>query len=278
MIIKTTPGKTYVVESDNGCTVKRLEASTAALTVEAGAQGYFVATAQEYEVSDDAARVVQVFNAAPMAASGGGGASISVDQTYSSTSTNAQSGVAVSKALGTLNCKAAGSYVKIGTEINGGNYYATCVGHKSTAADYGGTAFGYNSHAKAANSLAVGSGINAYSTNTVAIGFNATNKDSGTLVLSTNCPTTDATYQTLLYLVSAHSPLADKYENGEAFLGYVVRNNSGNIEACGTRKLSELLTNNTAFAPAAFGLDDEPTPGPFLPTGIMEPLDFSELT
>ena len=65
MIIKTTPGKTYVVESANDCTVTNPNTLAVALTVIAGAQGYFVATAQEYEVSDDAARVVQVFKLAP---------------------------------------------------------------------------------------------------------------------------------------------------------------------------------------------------------------------
>jgi hypothetical protein len=54
-----------------------------------------------------------------------------------------------------------------------------------------------------------------------------------------------------------------------------VRDKNGNITECGTRKLSELLTNNTAFAPATLDLDSDP-PTPFLPTGITEPWDEPE--
>lgn len=79
--------------------------------------------------------------------------------------------------------------------------------------------------------------------------------------------------QTLLYLMGAGSPLATTYENGEACLGYVVKDASGNVTACGTRKLSEILTNNTNFAPAALDLD-APAPTPFLPTGITEPIEI----
>ncbi len=279
MDISTVKGAPYVVTNTTGAEIEVQSAGGVTLCkVPATSQAAVYAVDEALVVPDGVVVTACRFNGAPVAGLGGGGASISVDQTYSSTSTNAQSGVAVARALDSLNCKAAGSYVKIGTEINGGNYYATCVGHKSTAADFGGTAVGYNTHAKAANSLAMGVGVTADKTNTAAIGLNAVNKDSGTLLLSTNYPTTSATYQTILYLVSAHTPLADTYENGEAFLGYVVRDTTGNIEACGTRKLSELLTNNTAFAPAAFGLDDEPTPGPFLPTGIMEPMEMEDLT
>lgn len=85
----------------------------------------------------------------------------------------------------------------------------------------------------------------------------------------------NTTGQTLLYLIAAGSPMANTYENGEACLGYVVKDSSGNILACGTRKLSELLTNNTAFAPAALDLD-APAPTPFLPTGITEPIVDTE--
>ena len=63
-IIKTTPGKTYVVEDTNGCDVINMATLAVALTVENGKQGYFVATAQEYEVGDTAT-VVQVFKLAP---------------------------------------------------------------------------------------------------------------------------------------------------------------------------------------------------------------------
>jgi hypothetical protein len=80
---------------------------------------------------------------------------------------------------------------------------------------------------------------------------------------------------TRLYLLKAKSPLAEQYEGGAAALGYIVRDRSGNVLECGTRKLSELLTNNTAFAPATLDLDSDP-PTPFLPTGITEPWEEPE--
>lgn len=101
------------------------------------------------------------------------------------------------------------------------------------------------------------------------IGNSITLKDPSTAVLAVF--TQQDVTQTLLYLIGAGSSLANTYENGEACLGYVVKDSSGNILACGTRKLSELLTNNTAFAPAA---DDEATP--FMPTGITDPIEFPE--
>ena len=71
-IIKTTPGKTYVVEDTNGCDVINTATLAVALTVEDGKQGYFVATAQEYEVGETAT-VVEVFKSAALAVLGGGG-------------------------------------------------------------------------------------------------------------------------------------------------------------------------------------------------------------
>jgi hypothetical protein len=109
-----------------------------------------------------------------------------------------------------------------------------------------------------------------------AIGSRANNKDQYTTVIGSFNNTDKLLTQ--LYLMCANSPLATTYEEGAACLGYVVKDSGGNIIECGTRKLSELLTNNTAFAPAAWGLDDEPTPGPFLPTGIMEPIEIDDLT
>lgn len=81
--------------------------------------------------------------------------------------------------------------------------------------------------------------------------------------------------QTLLYLMGANSPLATTYEDGAACMGYVVKDTSGNILECGTRKLSEIFTNNTAFAPASMDLD-APAPTPFMPTGITDPIEFPQ--
>lgn len=112
-----------------------------------------------------------------------------------------------------------------------------------------------------------------------AFGSHIKVRDQGCTVISAWKPSSSAwvtpSMQTLLYLIGADSPLATTYENGEACLGYVVKDSSGNILACGTRKLSELLTNNTAFAPAALDLD-APAPTPFLPTGITDPIEIKE--
>lgn len=281
MQVNVIPGKTYAVSSSSGCTVTcEHNGLSYTLCTASGGQAYFVPPVDTVTISDDTAIITETFNAAPMAASGGGGggtgASITVDQTYSATSTNAQSGVAVSRALNTLNCKAEGTYVKIGTESLNDYGYATNVGHKSSAKGVGATSLGYNSHAERSCSIAVGTNCLANAENSVAIGFNAAINDVGTLLLSSNCWVGTVNYITNLYLIAASSALANKYEGGEACLGYVVKA-AGSIVACGTRKLSELLTNNTAFAPAAFGLDDEPTPGPFLPTGILEPMEMDEI-
>ena len=108
------------------------------------------------------------------------------------------------------------------------------------------------------------------------LGYNATVKNSGVTCIAT-WDSKAFTVQTLLYIIAAGSELATQYEGGEACLGYVVKESSGNVLACGTRKLSELLTNNTAFefAPAALDLDADPVT-PFLPNGIMEPVEFPE--
>jgi hypothetical protein len=120
--------------------------------------------------------------------------------------------------------------------------------------------------------IVIGATSQTQAANATAIGHSLVVKDSATMALGVLNGTSS---QTVLYLIAAGSPLANSYEGGEACLGYVVKDSSGNISACGTRKLSELLTNNTAFAPAALDLD-APAPTPFLPTGIMEPIEFPE--
>lgn len=124
------------------------------------------------------------------------------------------------------------------------------------------------------NSMVIGAISNVNVSRGSVIGPSARLNDESVMLLSVlHGSGADTTSQTLLYLIAANSPLATTYENGEACLGYVVKDSSGNISACGTRKLSELLTNNTAFAPAALDLD-APAPTPFLPTGIMEPIEM----
>ena len=125
---------------------------------------------------------------------------------------------------------------------------------------------------------AVGSGCSA-TNHAAAYGVQVKSKDVGCSVIGAwngnETPWGAPTVQTLLYLIGANSPLATTYENGEACLGFVVKDTSGNVLSSGTRKLSELLTNNTAFSPASMDLDADP-PTPFLPTGAMEPIEFQK--
>ncbi len=167
--------------------------------------------------------------------------------------------------------------------------YATAVGHGAEATGRNTTSVGYCAMTKEDNSTAVGDHAKvSYAYNGIALGHYATvNADSSTAVgcdtyvydtgvtVISNYEGKEAQYQTLLYLVAANSPLANTYEGGAASLGYVVKDNSGNILECGTRKLSELLTNNTAFAPASMDLD-APAPTPFMPTGITDPIEIHE--
>lgn len=186
--------------------------------------------------------------------------------------------------------KGSGS-VALGTHVqaNSSDGYATALGSDSLAEGYSSVAIGLNSRAKAratvafpgcyvdaAYSSAFGNSIAVHSEDVTAVGFSHTVADSGVLTLSAGW-TDDKwkNYRTILYLISAGSDLANQYEDGAAALGYVVRDKNGNITECGTRKLSELLTNNTAFAPATLDLDSDP-PTPFLPTGITEPWEEPE--
>lgn len=203
------------------------------------------------------------------------GNEVTVDLTFSATSENAQSGKAVAQA--TANClKNDGSLggligisdwhycqTRMGYSSHSASAYCTAIG-ANTQAHYYSTALGYNAKA------AVGG--------TMALGANITVKDTGVAAIAVNNKANAAdadNLQTILYIISEGSDLATKYEDGEACLGYVVKDKNGNISACGTRKLSELLTNNTAFAPAMLDLD-APTPTPFMPTGITDPIEIPE--
>lgn len=258
------------MSSAAGCTVKT-GAGIVLCVASAGGQAYFVAPEHEVEATDPAAIVTpcEDFNGAPAAAQGGG-ASFTVDDTFTPTSTNAQSGKAVQEAIAPLQGKT--TYVSINWQ-----YGQTQLGYSAQAYGLNSTSVGCKSFAKQ-YSAALGYHARANLQTSVAIGALAITNDIGTGVIathSTSDPTSAENLQTNLYLVAAGSALATKYEGGEACLGYVVKDKDGNISACGTRKLSELLTNNTAFAPAMLDLD-APAPTPFLPTGITEPIPEPE--
>jgi autotransporter adhesin len=161
--------------------------------------------------------------------------------------------------------------VSIGRSASAGSY-GVCLGDGARGTT-GGIALGKDAKANGGNSVALGPFTSTSKTQTVVIGSNVSLKDEGCAVIGAWNEASTQVVQ--LYLINAGTPLANTYEEGAACLGYVVKDKNGNISECGTRKLSELLTNNTAFAPAALDLD-APAPTPFLPTGIMDPIELPE--
>lgn len=162
------------------------------------------------------------------------------------------------------------------------------LGSGADASGYSSVALGVYSHATGRDSfsvlggsfatgessLSIGATTEATKKRSTALGCGAKSRDPGVMAFASW--NDDATKQTTLYLIGAGSSLATKYENGEACLGYVTKNTDGTIVAAGTRKLSELLTNNTTFAPASLDLEAEP-PRVFLPTGATDPIEDLEL-
>lgn len=63
--------------------------------------------------------------------------------------------------------------------------------------------------------------------------------------------------KTQLYFSGANTPLANEYYNGEAFMGYTVTDKDNTVLACGTRRLSELFTDNTLTQPASIDENGE---------------------
>ena len=189
--------------------------------------------------------------------------------------TKAQATGTDSTALG-YNAKASGTVCStaLGKGAAASGSSATALGSGATANADGATAVGRNARANAKNATALGCFTLASSAASTAVGYSTQVNDIGVTAIG-NFEGTNAQYQTLLYLIGANSPLATTYEGGAACLGYVVKDTNGNIIECGTRKLSELLTNNTAFAPASMDLD-APAPTPFMPTGITDPIEFPE--
>ena len=197
-----------------------------------------------------------------------------------------------------------GSAVTLGQDAVHSSIYDVVIGREAYTTASGGVAIGYLAVA-AQNSVAVGynarssmagwgvslgAGATVGGTNfSVAIGSAASTTKSSSQVIGNSTAlknegvtligtwdSINRTVQTLFYIIAAGSELAEQYEGGAACLGYVIKESNGNVLACGTRKLSELLTNNTAFAPAALDLDT-PAPQPFLPNGVTEPIELEKV-
>ena len=145
---------------------------------------------------------------------------------------------------GITDVRAAGT-VAVGKDSRGGGY-CVAVGQAANA-DVNSVAAGYMSSAKG-TSVAIGRQSTSSSIYSTAIGYDAKAADEGTVVFSSH--TNGLTHKTQLYFAGANTQLANEYYNGEAFMGYVVTDKSGNKLACGTRRLSELFPDNSMAQPA----------------------------
>lgn len=150
--------------------------------------------------------------------------------------------------------------VVVGDGANSHNAYTCAIGRSSLV--QGGS-----------YSIALGGKAKVYKSGAIALGYNAKVNDAGAAVIS--ALDTQGKSQTLFYIIGKNTPLANTYEDGMACLGYVVKAEDGTILECGTRKLSELLTNNTNFAPTSLD-PDAPEPTPFMPAGITDPIEWAE--
>ena len=265
MDIPTIPGAVYSVVAPNACTITDKATGRVLETTAPNKQKDFRAFGSLTTLSDPNAIYVaaSTFSAAPTIGSGGG-VTIQFDTRPTSGSTNAVTSGGLYDTLFSSSLKLARSSTA--------GAYAVAIGDGATS-DTGGIAIGKGVSSKGGDAVVVGAYSSTTKRNTSAFGKRMILKDTGCLLIGVWNEADSIATQ--LYLINSGSPMANTYENGEACLGYIVKDVSGNIQACGTRKLSELLTNNTAFAPAALDLD-APAPTPFLPTGIMDPIELPE--
>lgn len=288
MIYPTHKGKTYGVTCTEECVVTN-GAGEVLCSAQPRKQATFVATGSSIDEDSSTAEITDV----TYSIGGSGGGNTTIDEAPTNGSGNAVSSGGMYKllyggsvALGTSVVKSAED-VTIGKEARTGGAGAVAVG-KGAKAGQQSVAIGFNASANNAEhcvsagygastasanySIAIGRAAAASKPSGQVLGYSAKLNNKGCTLIGT-WESEARTVQTLLYIIAAGSELATQYEGGEACLGYVVKESSGNVLACGARKLSELLTTNTAFAPVALALDADP-PTPFLPEGIMEPVKF----
>lgn len=162
------------------------------------------------------------------------------------------------KSLGDISCAIGSVSSSDGKRSVAIGYYSKSSGEKSIAIGEEAKALGYRS-------IAIGYNSSARADRAYAFGGAAHIRDAETMVLGVE-QTAYPYKETKLYLMGTDSPLAKKYEDGAACMGYIVKQGTQILEA-GTRKLSEIFTNNTTFAPT----NDEGEAKVFMPTGITDP-------
>jgi len=266
MTVKVAYHKWHVVTGPAGGTVKSLDGTVTFCKIPENGQGGFYATTTEVVTSVDSIEIDEVTpNCAPALGFGsGGGVEIKFDANPTQNSTNAVTSGGLYNIL-------YGPSVKLGRG-NSLSSFSVTIGDYASAA-MGAVAIGKSAIASGGNAVVLGAYSEATKDYTSVLGQQLKLKDEGCVLIG--AWNKGRTQVVQLYLIAGGSPLATTYEDGAACLGYVVKDASGNIIDCGTRKLSELLTNHGVFAPAALDLD-APAPTPFLPTGIMEPIEFPE--
>ncbi|MBQ7023046.1 MAG: hypothetical protein IJN29_05655 [Akkermansia sp.] len=144
--------------------------------------------------------------------------------------------------------------VAFGLSATAKGAYCVAVGYEASVREDYGVALGYNATVRAEGAVAVGEVAVCDGMRSVAIGHFAKSQDDDLIVMSVGA-TTGGSIRTHFCFMGKGSPLANTYEGGEACMGYVVADGDGNLVTSGTRKLSELFTNNVGtFCPTGFVL------------------------
>lgn len=170
----------------------------------------------------------------------------------------AAGGVAIGVGSKTINANS----IAIGSNSQGGHGWAVAVGGGAKAIHNSSTAIGGQSEA-GSSGVSVGFGAKSTLDNNICIGVSSLAKAKGGIAIGYQAQVADACtvvlrsfswgdqYSTNLYFAGANTPLAVTYEGGEAMMGYVVRDEqTKEIVAAGTQKLSALFPNNSTFQPA----------------------------
>ncbi len=192
--------------------------------------------------------------------SGGGGGTITIDDTPTQGSDNAVSSGGVYNYLNNGNVAIGISSgplppgenwsVAVGTAAWADGSSSTAVGHYATAEADNSVALGFAATAKAMNSVALGVEARAAAESSCALGAGGYIADTGVTVLNAGGAITDGK-STQLYLIPAGSDMANLYTGGAAGLGFVVLDHlSGSVVARGTIPLASICTQHTSdFSP-----------------------------
>ena len=152
---------------------------------------------------------------------------------------------------------------------------SVALGSSARAEVHGSISIGTGSCVTQQEGIAIGRNATVSKHWSTAIGYHANVADQGVIVLATRSALGD-NKKTQIYIAGAGTDLANEYYNGEAFMGYTVTDTSDNkiIYACGTRRLSEIFTDNTITQPTTLDENGElVTHKIFRPSDVDLPVD-----